>query len=82
MSYLTLYFSLVVIRDNIQPPCHIDAFIFKILNIIATSGNKESSDLSLANHIKQKLTTLLQPQLLIFVVMQCMLPCFSWKYRI
>ena len=40
MSYLTLYYSPVIIRDNIQPPCHIDAFIFKILNINATSGSK------------------------------------------
>ncbi len=40
MSYLTLYVSPVVVRDNIQAPCHMDAFIFKILNINATSGNK------------------------------------------
>ena len=40
MLYLTLHHSPVVIRDNIQPPCHIDDFIFKILNINATSGYK------------------------------------------
>ena len=40
MSYLTLYYSPVVIRDHIQPPCHIDAFIFNFLNINATSGSK------------------------------------------
>ena len=40
MLYLTLYYSPVVIRDHKQLPCHIDAFIFKILNINGTSGNK------------------------------------------
>ncbi len=40
MLYLILHYSPVVIRDNIQPPCHIDAFIFKFLNINATSGSK------------------------------------------
>ena len=40
MSYMTLNYSPVVIRDYIQQPCHIDAFVFKILNINATSENK------------------------------------------
>ncbi len=40
MSYLTMYFSPVVIRDNIQPPYHIDDFIFIIFNINATFGFK------------------------------------------
>ena len=40
MSYLTLCYGPVVIRDHIQPPCHNDAFILKWFNINVTSGNK------------------------------------------
>ncbi len=40
MSNLTLYYSPFVIKDNIQPPCYNDAFIFNFFNINATSGSK------------------------------------------
>ena len=33
-----MYYSPVVIRDHIQQPCYIDAFMFNIWNINATSG--------------------------------------------
>ncbi len=35
-----MHYSSVVIRDNMQPPWQIDAFIFNFLNINATSEGK------------------------------------------